>query len=106
MNSETQTYEAQILQQLIKNAERIAVTQKEVSDIKTEISDIKKQMSDLKTEVSEIKQDVSGIKTEISVVKTELSEVKAQANRSEWWLRLIAGAIVLSFFKDQLISFF
>ena len=91
MNSETQTYEAQILQQLIKNAERIAVMQKEVSDVKTEVSDIK--------------QDISGIKTEISVVKTELNEVKAKADRAEWWLRLIAGAIVLSFFKDQLLSF-
>ncbi len=105
MNSETQTYEAQILQQLIKNAERIAVMQKEVSDVKTEVSDIKQKISDMKTEISDIKQDVSVVKTEISVVKTELNEVKAKTDRAEWWLRLIAGAIVLSFFKDQLLSF-
>ena len=110
MNSETQTYEAQILQQLIKNAERIAVTQKEVSDIKTEISDMKTKISDIKTELSDMKTNMqtkmSEMNKEISNIKTELSVVKAQAERSEWWLRLIAGAIVLSFFKDQLISFF
>ena len=106
MNSETQTYEAQILQQLIKNAERIAVMHKEVSDVKAEVSDIKQEVSNIKQEISNIKQDVSGIKTEMSVVKMELSEVKSKADRAEWWLKLIAGAIVLSFFKDQLISFF
>ncbi|MEM9271780.1 MAG: hypothetical protein AAGA80_02280 [Cyanobacteria bacterium P01_F01_bin.143] len=77
MNSETKSYEAQILQQLIDNAKAIAVMQKEILDIKSEISEI----------------------------KTELKEVKATANRSEWWLRAIAGAIVVSFFKDQLMSF-
>ncbi len=41
MNSETQPYEAQMLQQLIKNAERIAVIAKEVSGIKTELKEVK-----------------------------------------------------------------
>ena len=41
MNSETQPYEAQMLQQLIKNVEKIAVIAKEVSDIKTELKEVK-----------------------------------------------------------------
>ncbi len=71
MNSETQPYKAQMLQQLIKNVEKIAVIAKEVSDI-----------------------------------KTELKEVKATTERAEWWLKFIAGAVVLSCFKEQLMSFF
>jgi len=78
MNSETKPYEAQMLQQLIKNAERIAV----------------------------VEEKITGIEEKITDLKTELGEVKAKADRAEWWLRFIAGAIVLSFFKEQLMSFF
>ena len=88
MSSETQPYEAQMLQQLIKNAERIAVVEEKITVIEGRITDIKTEISDMKTEL-----------------KTELSEVKATADRAEWWLRFIAGAVVLSFFKEQLMSF-
>ncbi|ELS02320.1 hypothetical protein Xen7305DRAFT_00020340 [Xenococcus sp. PCC 7305] len=71
MSSETKSYEAQMLGQLIKNAESIAV-----------------------------------VKEKLSVVEEKLTKVEATANRAEWWLRFIAGAVVLSFFKEQLISFF
>ncbi len=71
MNSETKPYEAQMLQQLIKNAESIAV-----------------------------------LKEKLTVVEEKLSKVEATADRAEWWLRFIAGVVVLSFFKEQLMSFF
>ncbi len=71
MNSETKPYEAQMLQQLIKNAESIAV-----------------------------------LKEKLTVVEEKLTKVEATADRAEWWLRFIAGVVVLSFFKEQLISFF
>ena len=113
MNSETKPDEAQMLQQLIKNADRMAMTQKEISDIKTEMSSLNTKMSDIETkmlnieiEVSDIKQEVSGIKQEVSEIKTEFTEVKTKADRAAWWLRLIAGALILSFFKEQLMSFF
>ena len=116
MNSETKLYEAQMMQQLIKNTETIAMTQKQVSDIKTEMSSLNTKMSDIETkmlnieiEMSDIKQEVSDIKQEISEIKTELTEVTIKADRadsSEWWFRFIAGAIILSFFKEQLMSFF
>ena len=69
MNSETKPYEAQILQQLIKNAESIAV-----------------------------------LKEKLTVVEEKLSKVEATADRAEWWLRFIAGAVVLSFFKEKLMN--
>ena len=71
MSSETKSYEAQMLEQLIKNAESIAV-----------------------------------LKEKLSVVEEKLTKVEATANRAEWWLRFIAGAVVLSFFKEQLMSLF
>ncbi len=113
MNSETKLYEAQMMQQLIKNTETIAMTQKQVSDIKTEMSSLNTKMSDIETkmlnieiEMSDIKQEVSGIKQEVSDIKTEFTEVKIKADRAQWWLRFIAGVVILSFFKELLISFF
>ena len=89
MSSETQVYEAQILQQLIKNAERIAVVEEKLTLIEGHITDLRTEMSDMKTEL-----------------KTEMGEVRIKADRAEWWLRFIAGAVLLSFFKEQLMSFF
>ncbi len=89
MSSETQVYEAQILQQLIKNSERIAVVEEKLTGIEGQISDLRTETSDMKTEL-----------------KTEISEVRIKADRAEWWLRFIAGAVLLSFFKEQLMSFF
>ena len=100
MSSETQVYEAQILQQLIKNAERIAIVEQKLTLIEGQIGDFRTEMSDIKTE---LQTEMSEMKTEL---KTEISEVKIKADRAEWWLRFIAGAVLLSFFKEQLMSFF
>jgi len=89
MSAEPQVYEAQILQQLIKNAERIAVLGEKLTLIEGKISELRTEMSEMKTEL-----------------KTEISEVRIKADRAEWWLRFIAGAVLLSFFKEQLMSFF
>ena len=111
MSSETQVYEAQILQQLIKNAERIAVVEQKLTLVEGQIGDLRTEMSEMKkelrTEMSEMKKE---LKDEISEIKTELkdeiSEIRIKADRAEWWLRFIAGAVFLSFFKEQLMSFF
>ena len=89
MSAEPQVYEAQILQQLIKNAERIAVLGEKLTLIEGKISELRTEMSEMKTEL-----------------KTEISEVRFKADRAEWWLRFIAGAVFLSFFKEQLMSLF
>ena len=106
MSAEPQVYEAQILQQLIKNAERIAVVEEKLKVIEGSIVVLTTEMSEMKSEMSEMKSEMSEMKTEMSEMKTEISEVRIKADRAEWWLRFIAGAVLLSFFKEQLISFF
>ncbi len=111
MSAEPQVYEAQILQQLIKNAERIAVLGEKLNLIEENIADLRTEMSGMRTELqtemsnmkTELKTEMSDMKTEL---KTEISEVRIKADRAEWWLRFIAGAVLLSFFKEQLMSFF
>ncbi len=106
MSSETQVYEAQILQQLIKNAERIAVVEEKLTVIEGSIAVLTIEMSDMKSEMSDMKTEMSDMKSEMSDMKTEISEVRIKADRAEWWLRFIAGVVLLSFFKEQLMSFF
>ena len=122
MSAEPQVYEAQILQQLIKNAERIAVIEEKLTGIEGQISDLRTEMSEMKTELqtemsemkTELQTAMSDNKTELqtamsdikSELKSEISEVRIKADRAEWWLRFIAGAVLLSFFKEQLMSFF
>ena len=100
MSSETQVYEAQILQQLIKNAERIAVVEQKLTLMEGQIGELRTEMSDIK---KELQAEMSEMKTEL---KNEISELTIKADRAEWWLRFIAGAVFLSFFKEQLMSFF
>ena len=82
MNSEIKSYEAQMLAQLVKNAEFIAVLKEKLSTVDEKLSTLDKNIDE------------------------RFTKVEAKADRAEWWLRLIAGAVVLSFFKEQLMSFF
>ena len=78
MNSEIKSYEAQMLAQLVKNAESIAV----------------------------LKEKLSTVEKTLSALDEKLTKVEEKADRAEWWLKLIAGAVFLSFFKEQLMNFF
>lgn len=89
MSSETKSYEAQVLEQLVKNAESIAVLKEKLSTVEEKISTVDKKVDTLDKKIDE-----------------RLTKVEAKADRAEWWLRLIAGAVILSFFKEQLMSFF
>ena len=84
MNFETQAYEVQILEQRT-NYVRIAVKKQEVSDIEITFAEMK---------------------SNIAEIQKTLRELKANLDRSEWWLKFIFVAFILSFFQDQLMSFF
>ena len=89
MNSETKSYEGQMLAQLVKNAESIAVLKEKLSTVEEKIITVDKKVDALDKKIDE-----------------RLTKVEAKADRAEWWLRLIAGVVILSFFKEQLMSFF
>ena len=78
-----QQYEGAILNQLVKNAERIAVVERDIS---------------------EMKQDISGIKTTLSEVKNTTEEIKSVIGLIKW----IGGgvtAILLSIVANFVYSF-
>ncbi|MDJ0574036.1 MAG: hypothetical protein QNJ65_02565 [Xenococcaceae cyanobacterium MO_234.B1] len=78
-----QQYEGAILNQLVKNAERIAVVERDIS---------------------EMKKDISGIKTTLSEVQKTTEEIKSVMGLLKW----IGGgvtAILLSILANFVYSF-
>ena len=51
-----QQYEGAILNQLIKNSERLVTVESQVSDVKVQIVDVKAQIVDVKSQVADVKQ--------------------------------------------------
>ena len=120
MTTETQQqYEAQILQQLIKNSQELAVLQrdmeylkdktdrieKDVEELKTDVKQLKTDVKELKTDVKQLKTDVEELKTDVKQLKTDIAELKPlkdKVDRAEWWFRAIAAGLIISFFKEQI----
>ena len=102
MTTETQQqYEAQILQQLIKNSQELAVLQRDMEYLKDKTDRIDRDVAELKTDVKELKTDVKELKTNVA----DLKVVKDKVDRAEWWFRAIAAGLVVSFFKEQIWGF-
>ena len=102
MTTETQQqYEAQILQQLIKNSQELAVLQRDMEYLKDKTDRIDQDVAELKTDVKELKTDVKELKTDVA----ELKVVKVKVDRAEWWFRAIAAGLIISFFKEQIWGF-
>ena len=109
MATETQQqYEAQILQQLIKNSQELAVLQRDMEYLKDKTDQIDQDVAELKTDVKELKTDVKELKTDVKELKTDVAElkvVKVKVDRAEWWFRAIAAGLIVSFFKEQIWGF-
>ncbi len=109
MATETQQqYEAQILQQLIKNSQELAVLQRDMEYLKDKTDRIDRDVAELKTDVKELKTDVKELKTDVKELKTDVADlkvVKDKVDRAEWWFRAIAAGLVVSFFKEQIWGF-
>ncbi len=109
MATETQQqYEAQILQQLIKNSQELAVLQRDMEYLKDKTDRIDQDVAELKTDVKQLKTDVAELKTDVKELKTDVAElkvVKVKVDRAEWWFRAIAAGLIVSFFKEQIWGF-
>ena len=79
-----QQYEGAILNQLVKNAERIAVVERDISEMKKDISGIN-------TTLSEVQKTTEGIKSVIGLLK---------------WIGGGVTAILLSIMANFIYSFF
>ena len=78
-----QQYEGAILQQLIKNSERLVIVEKDISQIKKD--------------VSQLTQDMSYIKPKVESIDKTLGAIK-------WVLVTIGLAIVANIFSQPIVS--
>ena len=78
-----QQYEGAILQQLIKNSERLVIVEQDISQ--------------LKQDVSQLKQDVGYIKPKIESIDKTLGSIK-------WVLVTIALAIIANIFSQPILA--
>ena len=75
MATETR-WEGAVLDKLTSNGERIAVIEKDVSELKSDTKQLKENVSELKTTVHQLVADVSDIKSILG------------------WLKWIGGAVI------------
>ena len=85
-----QQYEGAILNQLVKNAERLAVLEQDVGQ--------------LKTDVTELKTDVAQLKTDMAEIKPVVAEIAATMNWVKWFLGAIAIGILGNIFSQPILS--
>ena len=78
-----QQYEGAILQQLIKNSERLVIVEQDISQ--------------LKQDVSQLKQDVGYIKPKVESIDKTLGSIK-------WVLVTIALAIIANIFSQPILA--
>ena len=114
-----QQYEGAILSQLIKNAERQAVFEKDINQIKADLADVKSDLANVKSEVSELRVELKELATEVVTLKLDLAEVKlklaevtlqvqsieASLAWIKWLMGTIALGILVNIFSQPILSF-
>ena len=85
----TPVREGAILQQLIKNSERLVI----VEDI-----------SQLKQDVSQLKQDMTQLRQDIELIKPKVESIDRTLGTVKWILVTIALAIVANIFSQPITS--
>ena len=103
MATETR-WEGAVLDKLTSNGERVAVIEKDVSELKSDTKQLKEDVSELKKDVSILKEDVSELKKDVSILKEDVSELKTTVNTLVedvndiksilGWLKWIGGAVI------------
>ena len=82
MATETR-WEGAVLDKLTSNGERVAVIERDVSELKSDTKQLKEDVSILKEDVSELKTTTNKLVEDISDIKSILG-----------WLKWIGGAVI------------
>jgi chromosome segregation ATPase len=99
-----QQYEGAILNQLIKNAERLAVLEQDIVQLKVDVNQLKVDVNQLKADVAELKTDVAELKTDMAQIKPLVVKIEATMNWVKWFLGAIAIGILGNIFSQPILS--
>ena len=82
-NSTQTSWEQAILNKVTSNGERLALLERDVSQIKDRLTNVE-------TDLSEVKQDLSDVKQDLSKVKETTQKIESLLG----WLKWIGGAVI------------
>ena len=115
-----QQYEGAILSQLIKNAERQAVADQDIRQLKADVAELKADVAELKADVAELKADAAELKARVTVLeadvaslKQDMAEIKPKIENIDatlGWIKWLSGAIAVgvlaNLFSQPILSIF
>ena len=88
-----QQYEGAILQQLVKNAEKLAVIEFDFNQFKPKINKIdgiEQKLNTVEQNLAEVKEDLAEVKKDLAEVKEVVQQIKLLLG----WLKWIGGALI------------
>ena len=75
MTNAKETYEAKILETLIKNSERLAVVETKLTLVETGVENLQRQVTNLDSKVDNLGSRLAVVETKLTVVETKLTVV-------------------------------
>ena len=88
--TQTQQYEGAILAQLIKNAERLAVVERDIGQLKTDLATVATDVAVLKSDMTELKLRVQNMEASLAWIK--------------WLMGTIALGVLVNIFSQPILT--
>ncbi len=85
-NDNKNTYEAKILETLVKNAERLAVVENTLTGVKSEVKTTNIRVAALSKQVQNLDSRLGIVENEVMTVKNNLNKLDEQLNSKINWL--------------------
>lgn len=92
-----QQYEGAILQQLIKNSERLVTAENSLTEVKNDVAQLKNDVSQIRNDITQINQELAGVKETTQKVESAIGLLK--------WIGGGVAAILLSIIASFIYSF-
>jgi|GEM_PF-1329873 len=99
-----QQYEGAILSQLIKNAERQAIFEKDLNQLKADVDELKSNVAQLKSDVRTLTSAVSTLQVDMTEVKLKIQNIEGSLGWIKGLLSTIALGIVANIFNQPILA--
>ena len=103
MNNPTEArsqYESAILQQLIKNAEDLAVVKFKQEENQAKIDKIPA----IEDDIGEVKNEIVQLKSEITQLKSELTQLRNEINQAKGWLIAVFIGVIVNILSQPVLN--
>ena len=103
-NQIREVYERGILDQLIKNAERLAVIERDVAEIKPHVETTEKAVTGLNSKANSIESQLETLQTKVSGLEEKVSGLDAKLNWVLGLLIAIGTSILATLYTQPILT--